>query len=284
MRVAVLGANGQLGADVCAAYRCVGAEVTELDHTAVDVADDDAVRAVLRAARPDVIVNTAAMHSIDACEVDPARADAVNAEGPEHLAHVSSELQCVLIHISTDYVFGGESRTPYAETDEARPVNVYGRTKLRGEAFVQANAPKHFVVRTSALFGEAPCRAKQGLNFPKMMLKLARERGRVRVTDAERVSPTYTLDVANALVELAATQRYGLYHMVSRGSCTWFEFATRIFELTGTTVEIERAAPGEFAGKVSRPAFSVLDTSRLAGLGIVMPTWDDALARYLRTL
>jgi dTDP-4-dehydrorhamnose reductase len=157
-----------------------------------------------------VIVNTAAMHQAENCEKDPPRAYEVNALGPRNLAIVARELDAKLAYVSTDYVFNGEKKQPYLEEDLAAPLNVYGNTKLAGEAFLQGVGEKYFIVRTSALYGKSPCRAKGGRNFVELMLKLAAEREELRVVDDEIVSPTSTAELAKQLVTLSRTNHYGL--------------------------------------------------------------------------
>ena len=281
MKVAVTGANGQLGTDVCAEFRAAGHEVQEITHGMMDLSNADTTRELLVNSTPDVVVNTAAMHHVERCEADPASAFAVNALGARNLARLSNEIGFVLAHISTDYVFDGATHRPYTEHDTPHPLNVYGNSKLAGEHFVRSIAPRHFVMRSSALFGHAPCRAKGGLNFPQLMLKLARERGTVRVVNSEVVSPTYTVDLARALLNLVGTTQYGLYHAVSTNACSWFDFAAYVFELTATAATLQVAGADEFPAKVPRPAYSALDNLRLAKAGYVMPTWKDALERYL---
>ena len=172
-----------------------------------------------------MIVNTAAMHHVDKCEQDPTRAFAVNGLGAKNLALAAKELGATLMHISTDYVFDGEKAAPYVETDAPRPLNAYGNSKLSGEYFVRGTAPQHFVLRTSAIYGKSPCRAKGGLNFIELMLKLARERGEVKVVDDEIVSPTSTRDIARQTVALSRSNAYGLYHATAESSCSWYAFA-----------------------------------------------------------
>src|SRR5437868_6326145 len=190
MRVAVVGANGQLGSDVAQAFAGNGDEVCALVHSQIEITDFDSVWRALAQAGPQVIVNTAAMHHVEDCEREPKRAFAVNSLGPRNLALVARDLGAVLMHVSTDYLFDGSKGSPYDETDVPRPLNVYGNTKLAGEYFVRCTTEKHFVVRTSGLYGKHPCRGKGGLNFVELMLKLARERVEVRVVADEIVSPT----------------------------------------------------------------------------------------------
>jgi dTDP-4-dehydrorhamnose reductase len=281
MNIAVLGANGQLGRDVAAAFSAQG-NVTSITHEQLEVASIESVRPVLEGIRPDLVVNTAAFHHVEKCESDPALAFAVNGIGARNVAQVTDSLGATLIHISTDYVFDGLKGAPYTEDDQANPLNVYGNTKLAGEHFVRTTNPRHFVVRVSAIYGENPCRAKGGLNFIELMLKLSHERPELRVVDDEFVTPTPTMQIARQLVELSQSSHYGLYHATAEGSCSWYEFAAAIFELTGTKVRLERARPGEFPAKVPRPKFSVLENALLKARSLnVFTDWRTGLKEYL---
>jgi dTDP-4-dehydrorhamnose reductase len=281
-KVAVIGANGQLGSDVTDAFRSQGNEVCPLTHADIELGNLDSVSERLREIRPEVIVNTAAMHHVEQCEREPEAAFAVNGIGARNLAMVSRELDAVLMHISTDYVFDGNKKTPYEEGDAPRPLNVYGVTKLAGEHFVRSATDRHFVVRTSAIYGKQPCRAKGGLNFVELMLKLARERGKVRVVDSEFVTPTPTKEIAQQLVALSRSDCYGLYHGTSEGSCSWYEFAREIFSLTRTPVQLEIAGPNEFPAKVARPSYSVLENRGLNSQYLnVFQSWQAGLRDYL---
>jgi len=285
MRVAVVGANGQLGCDVCKAFSDSGHEVIQLNHDATDVADFDSLKTKLEQARADVIVNTAAMHNLDVCEAEPVKAFAVNGIGARNLAILANELDFVLFHISTDYVFDGTKRTPYVETDCPVPLNVYGNTKLAGEHFVRMIAKKHFVIRVSGLYGTNPCRAKGGSNFVTLMLKLAKERDEVRVVDDEVLTPTFTEDIAKQIVSLSGVDEYGLCHATAQGSCSWHGFAAKIFELSKAKVKLSVADAAEFPSKVPRPKYSVLENSKLKSLNLdIMPPWEDGLRRYLEKI
>jgi dTDP-4-dehydrorhamnose reductase len=282
MKVAVIGANGQLGSDVVRAYQANGDEVQPLTHADMELSNVDAVSARLKELAPNVIVNTAAMHHVENCEKEPEKAFAVNGIGARNLASVSRDLGAVLVHVSTDYVFDGDKNAPYEESDAPRPLNVYGNTKLAGEYFVRGTTDKHFVVRTSAIYGKNPCRAKGGLNFVELMLKLARERGEVKVVDSEFVSPTPTSQIADQIVVLTASDHYGLYHATAEGQCSWHAFAKEIFQLTDTKVKLNIAGPNEFPAKVPRPKYSVLENKALksAGLNRFKP-WNEGLKDYL---
>ena len=282
MKIAVIGANGQLGADVVSVFERRGDAVAGLCHTDIELSSMESVRICLGAQPFDCVINTAAMHHVENCEQDPARAFAVNAVGARNLALVTRETGAVLVHVSTDYVFDGAKREPYVEGDAALPLNVYGNSKLAGEYFVRSLNPRHFVLRTSALYGEHACRAKGGRNFVELMLHLGRERGRVKVVNDEFVSPTPTADVARQIAALADHEAFGLYHATAEGSCTWYEFALEIFAAAGLKVEVQVAAPGDFPAKVPRPSYSVLANQRLrdAGLNVFRP-WQAGLAEYL---
>jgi len=282
MRIVVVGSNGQLGSDIVRAFQDKGDEVLPLTHADLEIADAEPVVRKLREFEPGIIVNTAAMHNVEACESQPDRAFAVNALGVRNLALAARDLGTVLMHVSTDYVFDGSKSGPYDEQDLPNPLSVYGNSKLAGEYFVRSIAEKHFVLRTSAIYGKNPCRAKGGLNFIQLMLKLANQRGEVHVVDDEFVTPTPTNDLARQMVALSRCDSYGLYHATSEGSCSWFEFAREIFELTNTKAVLKIAAPNEFPAKVPRPKNSVLENRglKLLGLNTFRP-WQEGLCDYL---
>lgn len=282
MKVLVIGCNGQLGSDVVETFKCSGDAVVALSHSDADVRDYDTLERCIRSSEPEIVVNTAALHRLEECEEKPGDAFAVNAIGPRNLALLSLHFNFKLVHFSTDYVFDGKKGSPYVEEDAPSPLNVYGNSKLAGEYFVRTISQKYFVIRISALFGKHPCRAKGGLNFVQGILKRAREEGEVRVVDDELVSPTYTVDVAEQLVNLVRTECYGLYHSTSQGECSWYEFAKMILELGGERARLFRASPGDFRGRVARPKYSVLENKNLQKIGLdFMPHWRNALGRYL---
>jgi dTDP-4-dehydrorhamnose reductase len=282
MIVAVIGANGQLGRDVSSAFADEGHSVTGLTHQDIEISSLASVREALGGLRPELVVNTSAFHHVEKCEADPALAFAVNGIGARNLAQITEETGATLMHVSTDYVFDGEKSTPYTEDDAPAPLNVYGNTKLSGELFVRSMNPRHFVVRTSAIYGENPCRAKGGLNFVELMLKLSKERKELRVVDDEFVSPTPTAQIARQLAVLSRSSDYGLYHATSEGSCSWFEFARAIFDLTKTKIHLEPARPGEFPAKVPRPKYSVLENQALQSKSLnVFTDWKRGLEAYL---
>ncbi|HTV14858.1 MAG TPA: dTDP-4-dehydrorhamnose reductase [Acidobacteriaceae bacterium] len=282
MKIAVIGADGQLGSDICVAFRKNRDEVAALTHSVMELSSAASVTEALAAANPDFIVNTAAMHHVDKCQADPERALQTNAIGARNVAAWAQQAGVPVVYISTDYVFDGKKGSPYVETDAANPLNAYGISKLAAERFTATTADRHFVVRVSAIYGHHPCRAKGGLNFVELMLKLARERGEVRVVGEEFVTPTPTAQIAAQLVVLSRSNSYGLYHATAEGSCSWYEFAREIFDATGTQVRLEKASAAEFQAKVPRPSYSVLENDALKAAQMNVYThWREGLHTYL---
>lgn len=286
MNIAVTGSNGQLGTDIVNVLTERKHNVKGFTHNDIEIADYESTLAVLKDFNPDVVINTAAMHNVEACEERPCDSFTVNGIGSKNLALAVNELDAKLIHISTDYVFDGAKGAPYEETDLPLPLNVYGNTKLSGEHFIEAIAKKYMILRVSGIYGSSPCRAKGGNNFAQLMLKLAKERGKVRVVDDEFLTPTYTLEIAEQTAKiLDSVCRNGVYHLTAEGSCSWYEFAKAVFEISDTEVVLEKAEPGEFAVKVNRPKYSVLENRALKEEGInIMSHWKDGLKRYLESL
>jgi dTDP-4-dehydrorhamnose reductase len=282
MKVAVIGANGQLGSDLVAAFSDNRDDVSGLTHAEIELSDFESVSKALQAIRPQLIVNTAAAHNVEKCESEPEKAFAVNALGTRNLAIASRDMGAALMHVSTDYVFDGSKGSPYIEEDNPLPLSAYGISKLAGEHFARTTTARHFVIRTSGLYGKSPCRAKGGLNFIELMLKLAKERPEVRVVDSEFVTPTSTTELAQQMVQLGHTELYGLYHATAEGSCSWHEFAREIFAITDTPANLKVAAAGDFPSKVARPKYSVLENRALKSRGLnSFKPWQHGLHKYL---
>lgn len=280
MRIILIGAGGQLGTAL--SNRLIG-EIVPLGRAEVEIADARRVGNVLREASPDLVINAAAFNFVDRAEQEPARAFAVNALGPRFLAESCARLGVPLVHVSTDYVFGSAAghAAPYTEDDPPGPLSEYARGKLAGEGFVQAACPRHYILRTCGLYGRATSPGKG--NFVETMLRLGRERGKVSVVDDQWCTPTAASDLAGWIAELIVTQKYGLYHATNAGSTTWFRFACEIFRLAGMPVELTPITTAEFGARAARPAYSVLDGSRLAAaIGHPVRPWQEALVDYLR--
>ena len=278
MNVVVIGGNGQLGADLMKAF--ADESPVSLTHAGIAIEHLDSVSVALSGLKPDIVVNTAAYHKVDDCEKNPARSFEVNAVGAMNLAKVCESMGAPLVHISTDYVFDGRKQTPYVETDLPNPLNTYAVTKVSGEYYIQAYCEKHYVVRTSGLYGHSPCRAK-GRNFIDTMLKLSKEKPELRIVDDEILTPTYTLHLAEQIRELVKRPEYGVYHVTNNGFCSWYEFALEIFKHAGVSIPVIPVSAKEFPAPIKRPSYSVLENNRLQALGIdQMPHWRDSLAHY----
>lgn len=281
MKVVVIGARGQLGTELC---RILAPEsLVPLTHADIEITNREQVREVLASHKPDVVINAAAYNVVDRCETEPEQAFSVNAIGAYNVAVACGEAGATLVHYSTDYVFSGESGRPYTEDDCPLPINVYGSSKLAGERLVAVAVEKLFLIRTSGLYGHAGSRAKGG-NFVEKMLSLARQGREIHVVDDQRVSPTYAVDLARKTVELIGTDRYGLYHVVNRGECSWHEFALEVFRLAGLKPSLSKTTQRGLGLLARRPAYSVLANARLGRLGLDdLRPWKEALAEYLLT-
>ena len=279
-RVVVLGATGQLGTELVKTL--TDWDLVPLSHSDVDVCDFVYTRKVLSDAHPDIVINTVAFTRVDDCEEEVSKAFWVNAFAVRNLAKICADVNCAFVHISTDYIFDGRKGTPYTEDDPPNPLSVYGVSKLAGECFVRSICPKHFVVRTSGLYGTAGSRAKGG-NFVETMIRLAKEEKSIRVVNDQILSPTYTNELAQMIEQLMQTEAYGLYHITNIGQCSWYEFASKIFELLGLKPDFGPATSATFGAKARRPTYSVLahDKLKQLGLGDLRP-WPESLAAYLK--
>src|SRR5262245_9088963 len=280
MRTVVLGAPGQLGRDICS--RLPG-QVIPLGRADVDLADAALMRARLSALRPDVIINCAAYNFVDRAEAEPEAAFAVNTWAVRNLALISRDLDCVLVHFSTDYVFGlDDSRNkPYTENDPAGPVSVYGLSKLAGEYVLRSIGSKHIVIRTCGLYGVWGSGGKGG-NFVETMLRVAGQGKPLHVVNDQKCTPSFTTDIADATVAIVQTGQVGLYHITNAGDCTWYEFAREILRRAGVTANLTAITSAEFGAAARRPAYSVLSNCKLSTIGVAPPRhWSEALGPYL---
>ena len=280
MRTAIIGANGQLGRDLTALLE---GEIFPLSRADADVSDHAAMRAKLTEIAPDTVINCSAYNLVDKAETAPGEAFAVNTWAVKNLAEVCRDLRARLVHFSTDYVFGfdGARVRPYGEDDLPGPVSNYGLSKLAGEHAIRAVLPEALLIRTCGLYGRHGVGGKGG-NFVETMKRLGRERGAVRVVHDQRCTPTSTADLGLATVRLLRANASGLVHVTNSGNCTWLEFAREIFRLAGLSVQLTPITSAEFGAAARRPAHSVLSPDRYASLtGAAMPSWEEALARYL---
>jgi dTDP-4-dehydrorhamnose reductase len=283
MRVAVIGAAGQLGQALCRALP--PHDVFAPAHADLDVTGASRVAAYLNGVRPDWVVNASAFHDVPRCEADAQIAFRVNTLGPRHLGRACREAGARLVHISTDYVFDGRKGAPYDEDDEPSPVNMYGVTKLMGERQALLSGADACVVRTTGLFGPTPCRGKPGgANFVDTMLRLARTRDELTVVGDQRCCPTYVGDLALQLRRMMEAQAPpGTYHAVNGPGCSWYEFACLIFEAAGVHVRVREVTSADYPSPVRRPDDSRLSGAALQRHGLLdMRPLADALADYLR--
>jgi len=276
----IIGSNGQLGSDLVEVFS-EKHEVIGLNHSDIEVSDIDSVRSVLASIKPETVINTSAYHNVPLCEQNPDLAFAINGKGVLNLAKVCTDHNARLVHYSTDYVFDGEKKQPYVETDYCNPLNVYGVTKLSGENFALNYASRPYVIRVSGIYGKTPCRAKGG-NFITTMVKLAKEKPEVKVVTDEIVTPTPTSTIALNTLKLIDSDAYGLYHMTSEGACSWYEFAEVIWEVLEFKIPLLKSSIKDAVQQVKRPSYSVLMNNNLKRIDCnLMKDWKEELIGYL---
>jgi dTDP-4-dehydrorhamnose reductase len=279
MRVLITGHLGQLAADLKRAFAGEELILTEIEDLRLE--DADGVHRLVLESQPHLILNCAAYNRVDEAEDWPELAFAANTLAVRNLATAARECGAEMVHFSSDYVFDGPGRRPYTEQDRPCPGSVYGVSKVAGELILQATWERHYICRVCGLYGHAGSREKGG-NFVETMISLARAGKPLRVVDDQILTPTSTADVASAVRALVRTGRHGLYHMTSEGQCSWYEFATAIFELMAMKVELTPVGSQAYPTRARRPRYSVLENRALREVGLPeMPHWRDALQRYI---
>ena len=279
MRVFVTGVKGQLGYDVMNELEKQGLEGIGVDIDEMDITDAYQVNKVIKEAAPDAVIHCAAYTAVDAAEDNEEICRKVNAQGTENIAKVCEELDIKMMYISTDYVFNGQGERPWEPDDEREPLNVYGQTKYEGELAIEEHVKKFFTVRIAWVFGV------NGKNFIKTMLNLGKTHDHLTVVNDQTGSPTYTYDLARLLVDMIQTDKYGRYHATNEGLCTWYEFACEIFKQAGMDVSVAPVSSDEYPAKAKRPSNSRMDKNKLTANGFQpLPTWQDALSRYLKEI
>jgi dTDP-4-dehydrorhamnose reductase len=273
MRVTIFGASGLLGKALLREWS--GDTVTGLTSRAADIRDAKRVQGVVEETNPEWVVLAAAYTDVDGCERNPDLAFAVNRDGAVNVAEAAKKVGARLIFLSSDYVFDGKKTTPYEIEDARNPQSVYGRTKAEAEIKLLGLMPDCCIVRTSWLFGLG------GKCFPDTILKLAASRPALDVVNDQRGCPTYSVDLARAIVQLCRKDASGIVHVTDAGDCTWFEFAREIISGAGLATVVRPVSSEQMARPAPRPAYSVLSATRLRAFGIEMPSWRDALRRYL---
>ena len=282
MKTAITGANGQLGTDLMQ-FLC--GDVVGLTHSDVDICDRESIRRMLHELRPQRVINAAAYNKVDLAEQEPEVAYQVNALGPRNLALECEAINAILVHVSTDYVFGrDDSRLmPYSETEPPAPLSAYGVSKLAGEQFVQSLCSRHFVIRTCGVYGHA-ARAGAGKgNFVETMIRLGSELNELKIVNDQFCTPTSSAELAEAISALTDTRDVGLYHFTNEGSTTWYDFACEIFQQMNMDVTVEPISASNYSAAARRPGFSLLDSTRFeAATGLTINNWRKALATYLK--
>ena len=284
MRVLVTGVRGQLGFDAVKELERRGHQAIGVDVEEMDITCEAEVDRVMEEVRPDALIHCAAWTAVDAAEdaENVAKVEAVNAKGTAYLAAACKRLGCRMMYISTDYVFNGQGETPWTpDCKDYAPLSVYGRTKLEGELAVSGLLEQYFIVRIAWVFG------LNGKNFIKTMLNVGKKYDTLRVVKDQIGTPTYTADLARLLVDMIETERYGYYHATNEGGfISWAEFAAEIFRMAGMATKVVPVTTEEYGlSKAARPFNSRLDKSKLQECGFEpLPTWQDALARYLKEL
>lgn len=284
MKALVTGVKGQLGFDVVNELKNRGHDAVGVDIEEMDITDPESVSRVIGEAAPDVVIHCAAWTAVDAAE-DPeniAKVRAVNAGGTRNIAQVCKKLDCKMMYISTDYVFNGQGTQPWQpDCKDYAPLNVYGQTKLEGELAVANTLEKYFIVRIAWVFG------KNGSNFIKTMLNVGKKHDTVRVVSDQIGTPTYTLDLARLLVDMAESEKYGYYHATNEGGyISWYDFTCEIYKQAGYATRVVPVTTAEYGlSKAARPFNSRLDKSKLAENGFQpLPAWQEALQRYLKEI
>ena len=273
MKVLIAGANGQLGKDMVLAAGNAGHDVIGHGRAEMDVADAEVVKRRIDMERPDMVINCAAWTDVDGAETAEESAFAVNGTGAGNVAAAAREVGAAVVFVSTDYVFDGEKGAPYVESDQPAPLSAYGRTKLAGEVATAAANPRHFIVRSSGLFGIG------GGNFVATMLRLAESTNEVLVIRDQVTSPTYTWHLAYGLTRLIEGIEYGIHHMAAAGQCSWYEFAREIFEQANVDCKVLSGTTEMLGRPAARPPFSAMVSQREHA--ITLPSWNDGLAGYL---
>lgn len=278
-RALLIGGSGQLGTEI---RRCWNRwEIVAPSHAELDIEDGEAVDAFLARHKPDAVVNCAAFHNVDRCELEPERAIAVNAIAVERLARSARDGGAVFVTISTDYVFGGTASVPYAEDDCPQPLSAYAVSKLAGEQLVARLDSRALVVRTCGVYGVRPS-ASKGHTFVDRVIAQGRAKETIRIVNDVTASPTFAGHLAAALLHLVASGASGLYHAANAGPVTWYDFAVEALRQAGVDHPVEPIPASTWKAPARRPAFSALDCGKLRESGFEMPGWREGIAAYLR--
>lgn len=279
MKILITGAKGQLGKDIIKVLKKKGHSFSPIDLPEIDITNETQIHNYILHDKPEIVLHCAAFTAVDAAEDDAETCRKVNALGTGYIAKACKVLDIPMVYISTDYVFNGQGTTPWKPEDIPAPLSVYGKTKYEGECLIKNSLEKYFIIRTSWVFGLG------GNNFVKTMLKLSESHKEVNVVNDQIGSPTYTADLAELVVKMAESNKYGIYHASNSGFCSWYEFALEIFKLAGKRIQVNPVTSQAFKSKAKRPENSRMDQEKLEQQGFgKMPAWQDALQRFLKEL
>ncbi|MHB8163112.1 MAG: dTDP-4-dehydrorhamnose reductase [Methanoregula sp.] len=277
MKILVTGAKGQLGQDMVNLCSSRNFSVFAADSMTLDITNKDRIDEFMGKHTPEIIINCAAYNEVDQAEKDDKKAFLINGLALKHLALAANEYGSILVHYSTDYVFDGGKKSPYCVTDKPHPINRYGESKLLGENHVRDLCDHYFLIRTSWVFGRG------NMNFAKKVQEWSKNKKEISVVDDQVSTPTYTVDLAKATIDLLSTKKFGLFHITNTGSCSRYDWAQYILQQVGWKGKLVRAKSADFKTAAERPAFSVLDnfgTDEV--LGYSLPSWQDATSRFLK--
>ncbi|MFW6015265.1 MAG: dTDP-4-dehydrorhamnose reductase [bacterium] len=279
IKVLVTGAKGQLGSDVIKVLNQLGIENVGVDIDDFDITNKKQTESYIFNYKPDVVVHCAAYTAVDNAEDNQDTCYSINVEGTGNIAEACEKLDAKMVYISTDYVFYGEGKEPHKESKQTNPINYYGYSKAQGELVVTDILDKYYIIRTSWVYG------KNGNNFVKTMLKLAKTKEEINVVDDQIGSPTYTRDLAVLICDIIQTKSYGVYHGVNEGYCSWYDFALSIFEKTRVNIKVNPIQSADYPTRAKRPLNSRLSKENLDNNGFErLPDWDDALLRFLKEI
>lgn len=282
MVVLVTGANGQLGQSL----QFIAGKYTDIDFvfcdsSTLDITNLTNVKQVFNQFKPNFCINAAAYTAVDKAESEPEKAHLINAIGAQNLAQICKETNCILLHISTDFVFDGTKKTPYTEEDQPNPTGIYGQTKLDGEKAIQNTFGNYYIIRTSWVYSQF------GANFMKTMLRLASERDALSVVNDQIGTPTHAVDLAEVLIKIITTSHlnsqtfnFGIYHFSNEGQCSWYDFAKKIFEINNINMNLQPIPTTSFPTPAQRPSYSVLDKSKIKRVfGVEIKNWEVSLSK-----
>ncbi len=278
-KVLIIGASGQLGSDLVSVFNS-GSEVVKAKHSDLDIINNGAVSEFILKNKPQIVINTAAYHKTEECELNPQKSFEINAIGAFNVSKAAAAVGAKIIYISTDYVFDGNKEF-FTESDSPDPLNVYGTSKLAGENLTKIANENHYIIRTCWLFGVH--KSSKGYNFVTLMLEKAKNKEEIKVVNDQFGSPTYTCDLALKIKELINKNApAGVYHITNSGSCSWYEFAKKIFELSNLKPNLEQIKSGNGLSKIKRPKYSVLISENLKKLEIeILRPWQEALGDFI---